>query len=375
MKECARKPHIISKIIVATLLFATPALAQATHSVRFIAGGATFGGGNGPIPYDGTGAAAALTGGIGQMALGADGQIYFPGLRFHTIRRMNSMGNVSSFAGIRGQEGNIDGPVSSATFTYPPNMISDGAGGFYVISRSDNGNLIRKISINGMVSTLNINFPQGKEFFGQIAMAPAGKLYISYSNSIMILDPSSGALANFVGDLSDNSGYADGNGASAKFFGIGAMITDSLGNIYLTDVGNRRIRKISSNGQVTTIAGSGQIGRLDGAPNIARFNHLQAIARDNAGNLYVGDVRSVALNSGCWIRKIAPNGAVSSLAGANSCGYANGNAIGAARFNSFTTMLYAHNRLYVFDSETSRIRYICRKSGPSAGSAFGLCPP
>ena len=373
------KNIILSAILAATFIVASPALAQTTHSVRFIAGGASFGGGTGPVPYDGMGAAAALTGGIGAMTLGSDDQIYFPGLRFHTIRRMNSVGLVSTIAGIRGQDGAVDGPALSATFTYPIAMINDNAGGFYVVSRSDGPTLIRRISASGVVSTIPFITPAGKDpnlSFGHIAMAPGGKIYVAYSNSIFVLDPTTGVLTHFVGDINDTSGFVNATGASARFYGIGQMISDNLGNIYLGENGNKRIRKISAMGVVSTIAGSGIAGRLDGPANVARFNGIQAIARDTLGNLYVGDVRTGtgALNTGCWIRKVSPTGVVSSLAGANTCGYANGNALGGARFGSVTTMLFAHNRLYVFDSETTRLRYICRKTGPSTGSPFAPCP-
>ncbi|MGI8549934.1 MAG: hypothetical protein ACR2PL_03910 [Dehalococcoidia bacterium] len=85
------------------------------------------------------------------------------------------------------------------------------------------------------------------------------------------------------------------------------IVAGPSGNLYVVDLGNNRIRKITPGGVVSALAGSGEQGSLDGPGSSAQFAGQGAIAADNAGNLFVtsfGDHR---------IRKIAPNGIVSTL--------------------------------------------------------------
>lgn len=122
-------------------------------------------------------------------------------------------------------------------------------------------------------------------------------------------------------------GYADGEAAKARFRNPRGVAVDSADNIYVADTGNHAIRKISG-GKVTTLAGNGQPGYQDGPGNQARFNAPSGLAIDENGNLYVSDT----LNN--VIRRITPQGLVSTLAGKQSTdgGYEDG-PCGQARFN------------------------------------------
>jgi serine/threonine protein kinase len=105
-------------------------------------------------------------------------------------------------------------------------------------------------------------------------------------------------------------GAADGTGSQARFSSPGGITVDSAGNIYVADTGNNTIRKISPNGEVRTLAGlPGQSGQIDDIGATARFRAPLGIAVDAAGNVYVSEF---ANNT---IRKISPQGSVSTLAG------------------------------------------------------------
>jgi len=169
-------------------------------------------------------------------------------------------------------------------------------------------------------------------------------------------------------------GAVDGPGATARFTNLMGVAIDSEGNIFVTDLYNHTIRKISPQGVVTTFAGqSGSPGVVDGPSSVARFNYPVGLAIDSQNTLYVGDSNNRA------IRKISPNGSVTTLAGyPGVAGYQDG--VGAnARFagwpdNNFPKMGLATDRslnVYVADTGNHVIRKISATGVVStlAGSA------
>src|SRR5258708_5513831 len=183
-------------------------------------------------------------------------------------------GSLALFAGNMGGAGNVDGAGAAARFNFPKGVATDSAGNIYV---GDRGNhTIRKITPAGAVST-------------------------------------------FAG-TPDIFGSADGTGAAARFNLPEGVATDSADNVYVADEGNNTIRKITPAGAVTTLAGTaGTSGSADGTGAAARFRLPRGIATDSAGNLYVAEL----VNN--TIRKITPAGVVTTLAGtAGSVGSADG---------------------------------------------------
>jgi sugar lactone lactonase YvrE len=146
------------------------------------------------------------------------------------------------------------------------------------------------------------------------------------NHSIRKITPS-GTVSTFAG-TPGVGGSTDGVGSTARFYLPYGIAVDSSGNIYVADTGNQLIRKITPNGNVTTFAGSAGISAaIDGVGSSARFKFVQAITIDSIGNLFVAD------SGNHLIRRITPNGNVTTIAGtAESPGSSDG--IGsAARFN------------------------------------------
>src|SRR5712691_4338873 len=119
------------------------------------------------------------------------------------------------------------------------------------------------------------------------------------------------SLALFAGDVTGASGSVDGTGSLARFNLPNALATDGAGNVYVADTFNHTIRKITPAGVVTTLAGTATVpGSADGPGATASFNLPIGVATDSAGNVYVADLFNNA------IRKVTPTGVVSTLAGA-----------------------------------------------------------
>ncbi|HLY69646.1 MAG TPA: IPT/TIG domain-containing protein [Puia sp.] len=122
------------------------------------------------------------------------------------------------------------------------------------------------------------------------------------------------------------AGYHDGNGNAASFNGINDLAADVQGNIYVADYENGRIRKVTAAGVVTTLAGGDSSGTADGAGSAAGFTSPAGLTFDKDGNLLVADI---VINK---IRKVTPAGVVTTIAGNGIAGHVNGN-VSAAEFN------------------------------------------
>jgi sugar lactone lactonase YvrE len=157
------------------------------------------------------------------------------------------------------------------------------------------------------------------------------------------------AVSNFAG--TGASGTADGTANQATFMTPIGITADADGNLFVAD--QHRIRKITPNGNVTTYAGSGIRGTADGNANIARFNFPTSIAADVAGNLYVAD------QSNHLIRKISTNGTVSTIAGTGNAGKADGIGVNASFNMPYGVAVDPQGTvLYVGDNANHLIRKI-----------------
>jgi sugar lactone lactonase YvrE len=356
------------------------------------------------------------------------------------VRKINANGDVTTFAGTPGVQGNADGQGSAAQFSQPVGLTNDGAGNLYVVDKqlgdiqptatlrkitpagnvttvvtndstfavlsdgitADNaGNLyvigvvgsdtvdlpvqtlpigpppwvitirtpkLLRISPAGDVTTLGVVQADGT--YGGVAIDQSGDIYFSNSayHTVYIYSASTrqiGVFAGSYGAVSYDShglpsypnslGSDDGMGTAAHFHTPVGLATDADGNLYIADQWNHEIRKASPAGLVTTVAGAVvKQGASDGLALEATFGPLMnGSALDGAGNVYVSD------NAAHIIRKITPEGQVTTLAGSASLrGSADGTGA-AARFSSPTGIAAdVAGNVYVADTGNALIRKI-----------------
>lgn len=184
-----------------------------------------------------------------------------------------------------------------------------------------------------------------------IAVTDEGTVYVAdagESNRIRKITPD-GTVTTFAGG---SEGFSDGLATAASFNTPSGLALDGDGNLFVADTGNNRIRKITSEGQVSTVAGDGTAGYKDGPAAQAQFNGPIGIAVDKRGNIYVAD----AYND--RIRLITNDGLVSTVAGKGSPGYSDGDR-SAAQFDTPCGIVIANDgSLIVADTGNDRLRKI-----------------
>jgi sugar lactone lactonase YvrE len=188
------------------------------------------------------------------VAIDSAGNIYFVDVGNQRIRKITSAGVVSTFAG-NGTRGYMDGTGATAQFDYPNGVAVDSTGNVYV---ADSGNhCIRKINSAGMVSTFAGNGIQGfidgpgqeARFISPQGMAvdSAGNIYVTDYNNCIRKISSAGMVTTIAGNTPNggySSGYKDGPGQEARFSSPQGMAVDGAGNIYVADSENHSIRKL-----------------------------------------------------------------------------------------------------------------------------------
>lgn len=182
-----------------------------------------------------------------------------------------------------------------------------------------------------------------------VAIGPRGAIYVAdggEANRIRVVQPD-GAVSTLAGG---KEGFVDGLGTAAAFNTPSAIALDHLGNLYVADTGNHAIRRIAPGGAVTTLAGNGSPGYADGIGRAAQFNGPVGIAVDDAGIVYVADTYNDR------IRRIAQDGTVTTLAGTGKPNLFDGPGTAAA-FDTPSALAVDHDgNLYIADTGNNAVR-------------------
>ncbi len=291
------------------------------------------------------------------VAMDAAGNIYVTDRSSDRIRMVAPNSLVSTIAGR--SRGFADGNAAEAMFSNPAGMVVDGSGNLYISDKENHS--IRMLSVNGQVSTIAGNGTTGTtDGVGSaarfrsphgITLDGAGNIYVADEGNHRIrkITPQ-GEVSTLAGS---RRGFADGSGAAAQFNDPIDITTDNSGNLYVADRDNHRIRKIDPSGMVTTLAGTDSAGYVDGNGSSARFSFPQGVAIDRNGNVYVADSENHR------IRKVNPNGQVSTLAGNGVPGFADGTRADAQFQDPRGIIIDREQKfLYIADHDNSRIRRI-----------------
>ena len=301
------------------------------------------------------------------LASDSAGNIYVADNDANRVLRISQNGSVAIFAGT-GRSGfsGDGGPAAQASFNNPRGVAVDASGNVYI---ADSGNnRIRRVTPNGIIATVagndgsgfsgdggalstSLNFPIG------VTVDAAGNLYVAdTANNRVRRITTDGRIVTLAGN--DAPGFA-GDGGPARDALLSdpvGVAPDALGNIYIADSSNSRIRRISPAGFIITVAGNGLFGATgDGGQAIgAALLRPLGIAFDAARNLYVADIDSNR------VRKIDANGVITTFAGNGSSKFS-GDGLDApsASLNSPSSVAAGPDgSIYIVDSSNGRIRKV-----------------
>ena len=259
------------------------------------------------------------------------------------------------------------GAATDAQLFDPWGLAVDGSGNLYIADQLNNR--LRKVAPDGTITTLAGTGTSGYTGDGSaatsaklyhpcgVALDSAGNLYIADTANHVVRKVATGGTITTVAG-SGTAGFA-GDGAAATSAQLNTPIglaVDAAGNLYIADSGNLRIRKVAAGGTITTVAGNGFSGRSGdgGAATSASLGNPQGVAVDAAGNLFIADTFNNV------IRKVASDGAITTVAGNGAYGYSgDGDAATSAALSYPKTVLVdAAGNLYIVDSFNSRIRLV-----------------
>lgn len=292
------------------------------------------------------------------LAVDGSGNIIIADKDNSRVRKVSPAGIITTIAGIGiSSYFGDNGPATGAILNGPSAVAIDATGNIFIADQ--NNNVIRKINTSGIITRFAGNASSGfsgdmgpatasqLSFPSGVAVDPGGNVYIAdYANSRIRKVSTSGIISTIAGK--NTSGYSGDGGAAtaAELYHPYAVMADATGNIYFSDCGNNCVREISPSGIITTIAGNGSPAFSgDGGPaTAARLCSPKSIVKDAGGNIYVADSGSSR------IRKISTSGIISTFAG----GFGDGVPATANSLNPLGLLTDAAGNVYVSDADNMR---------------------
>jgi sugar lactone lactonase YvrE len=351
--------HRLSLFIV-SLVVSLSAQAQ-MQKINTFAGIGTAG-----FSGDGFAATGAQLNGPYSVSLDQSGNLYIADYFNSRVRKVNTAGKITTIAGngLAGYFG--DGSIATSAQILPNAVLADNSGNVYISDAQST--VVRKVNSLGIISTVagvggflgytgdngpaisaKLNRPAG------LALDRSGRLLIAdAANHAVRMVNSTGTITTIAGTGVAGSMGDGGSATTATLDSPFAIAVDRKSNVYIADILANRVRKIDASGIISTFAGTGTAGYAgdNGAAPLAELNRPAGVAVDSIGNVYIAD----AYNN--VIRKVDTFGVITTVAGNGTFGFSGdlGFAIGANMYHPYGVAVNAVGSLFIADANNHRIR-------------------
>jgi uncharacterized protein (TIGR03437 family) len=304
------------------------------------------------------------------VAVDATGNLFIADFSNLGIRKVSPGGVITTVAG-GGAAIDGDGIPATTVALVPGSVAVDAEGNLFIADtgyRIDIGGRIRKVSPDGIITTVagvgtrgfsgdggpataaELDRPSG------VAVDRAGNLFITDDNRIRIVS-ANGVIATLAGNGAPGR-FSFGDGGSATAAGLdypNGLAVDGAGNLFVTEFGNHRVRKVSTDGIITTVAGAPTQGFSgDGGPaTVAELDRPIGVAVDSERNLYIAD------NGSNRIRRVSPDGIITTVAGNGATDFSgDGGPATSAALSAFSVATDSERNLFIADFRNHRIRKV-----------------
>jgi hypothetical protein len=336
---------------------------------------------------------AVLNGGTAIFDVGVSGVGPFNyQWQFNGTNIPNGNGIISALAAVGNQTGygGDGGPATNAVLFDPAGVAADSFGDIFIDDQDNNR--IRMVNTNGIINTiagigpagssgsysgdggpatnarlnlLNFSVPSG------VAVDGLGNVYIAdVSNERIRKVNTNGVIITIAG--TNTAGFSGDGGlaVNALFKTPAGLAVDIHGDLFIADTGNNRIREINTNGIIMTVAGTNSAGFAgDGGPAVdAKLNSPVGVAVDTAGNLFIADM------SNNRVRQVSPDGIITTLAGTNVAGFSGdgGPATNASLNQPYGVAVDAYDDVFIADHRNARVRMVNIQGTISTVAGNGL---
>jgi len=309
------------------------------------------------------------------------GLVFISGLLFTAAFSVAQITTVAGW-GSAAYSGN-GGPAAQARLNFPTALAVDAAGNIFFADTANHR--IRRISPDGVITdvagggfrldpgtgdpasddlyrdpgpgdtatSVALQFPAG------VAVGSDGSVYVPRRFQVLVVNPS-GNVTAIIGNGTQGFSGDGGDARDAQLNFPQALAVDALGNLYIADTGNRRIRRVDPGGRITTYAGNGEDDSSGDGGNArsASMRYPWGLALDPEGNLYISESPLDSADS--RIRKVSPDGIITTIAGGSAPGFSgDGRPASEARLRGPVGLaLDGNGNLYIADRLNSRVRRI-----------------
>lgn len=367
-RKLVRRWHIwastITLVALALLMITPLSFTQTGGTITTVAGTGVCG-----FSGDGGSATQAQLKGPAGLATDGMGNLYIADLGNHVIRKVTPFGTITTIAGTGapGYNGD-DKPATNAQLAAPTDVAVDPLGqGLYI---ADNGNhRIRRVDLTtGIITTVagtgqqgfsgdggpateaTLSYPSG------VALDALGNLYIADSQNHRIRKVDvNGIITTVAGNGARGFSGDNGPATAASFKEPVAVAVSSTGFLFVADTADHRVRRVDPSGTITTVAGNGTFTAPHPGPATqSSIRWPQALAVDALGNLYIADFGSH------MILRLNPDGELSVVAGVGFPGFGgDGGPASQATLNGPSGIVMGpFGNLFFSDSLNCRVRRI-----------------